>query len=143
MYDSPITQILTDFAVDSGIESGKKLDEAIANDILTIAKKYQILVDEKGLVAALKQDQNRYEEAYNRGYDCGYRSGKYNTMSKYTKEAARGYVDIDGVPHCSVCERVQSYGCNYCDFCGRPLLWEESKEDTEGDTDGKRREVND
>ena len=124
MYDSPITKILTDFTIDSGIESGKKLDEAIAKDLITITKKYDLLVDEKGLIDALKQDQIRYEEAYNRGYDCGYRNGKFDTASKYTKEVAKGYVDIDGAPHCSVCDRIQSFGCNYCDFCGRPLLWD-------------------
>lgn len=117
MYDSPITQIATNFII--------KSDEEIANGIQTIAKKHHILIDEKGLVAVLKQDQIRYEEAYNRGY----RHGKSDAMSNYVKEAAKGYIDTYGVPHCSVCERVQSYGCNYCDFCGRPLLWEENKEE--------------
>lgn len=129
MYDSPITKIMTDFSVEH--EFGEKMDEAIAKDLITITKKYDLLVDEKGLIDALKQDQIRYEEAYNRGYDCGYRHGKSDVMSKYVKEAAKGYVDVDGVPHCSVCERVQSYGCNYCDFCGRPLLWEDDEEETD------------
>ena len=132
MYDSPITKILTDFSVEQ--ESGQKIDEAIAGDLITIAKKYNILVDEKGLIDALKQDQIRYEEAYNRGYDCGYRTGKFDTMSKYAKETVKGYVDIDGTPHCSVCDRIQSYGCNYCDFCGRSLLWEQ---DMPAGTNGK------
>lgn len=128
MYDSPITRILTDFSVEDA--SGKAIDEAIAKELITITKKYDLLVDEKGLIDALKQDRIRYEEAYDRGYDCGYRYGKSDVISKYVKEAAKGYVDTDGVPHCSVCERVQSYGCNYCDFCGRPLLWEENEEET-------------
>lgn len=37
---------------------------------------------------------------------------------------AQGIIDIDGVPHCGSCGWVESWGCNYCDNCGKPLKWE-------------------
>jgi len=32
--------------------------------------------------------------------------------------------DEDGVPHCGSCGWIQSWGCNYCDNCGKRLKWE-------------------
>lgn len=40
------------------------------------------------------------------------------------QESVPSGVDADGVPHCGSCGWVQSWGCNYCDNCGKPLRWE-------------------
>lgn len=40
------------------------------------------------------------------------------------KEPVLSHEDADGVPHCGSCGWVQSWGCNYCDHCGKPLRWE-------------------
>lgn len=39
-------------------------------------------------------------------------------------EPVLSHEDADGVPHCGFCGWVQSWGCNYCDHCGKPLRWE-------------------
>jgi len=39
-------------------------------------------------------------------------------------EPVPSHEDVDGVPRCGACGWVQSYGCNYCDNCGKRLRWE-------------------
>lgn len=39
-------------------------------------------------------------------------------------EPVQSGVDADGVPHCGSCGWIQSYGCKYCDNCGKRLFWE-------------------
>ena len=39
------------------------------------------------------------------------------------QEPVLSHEDADGVPHCGSCGWVQSWGCNYCDNCGKPLRW--------------------
>jgi len=43
---------------------------------------------------------------------------------KHEDEPVLSHEDADGVPHCGSCGWVQSWGCNYCDNCGKPLRWE-------------------
>ena len=40
------------------------------------------------------------------------------------QEPILSHEDADGVPHCGSCGCVQSWGCNYCDHCGKPLTCE-------------------
>lgn len=40
------------------------------------------------------------------------------------QEAVKCGVDADGLPRCGVCGSVQSYGCKFCDNCGRSVKWE-------------------
>ena len=40
------------------------------------------------------------------------------------QEAVLSGVDSDGNPRCGACGSIQTYGCNYCDNCGKPILWE-------------------
>lgn len=66
MYDSPIS--LT-YKLDTPYESfAKTVDSEISDQCLSIAYKWGINIDEKALIAALKQDNSRYSEAYDRGY---------------------------------------------------------------------------
>lgn len=69
-YDSPITVLRTgcDIAV----------DEYIINETIKAVIKYNIDVDidKEKLIAALKQDQKRYMDAYRKGYAAGYESAK-------------------------------------------------------------------
>lgn len=43
---------------------------------------------------------------------------------KHEDEPVLSHEDVEGVPHCGSCGWVQSWGCNYCDHCGKPLRWE-------------------
>ena len=40
------------------------------------------------------------------------------------QEPVQSGVDADGVPRCGSCGWIQSYGCKYCDNCGKRLFWE-------------------
>lgn len=72
-YDSPITVLRTgcDMAV----------DEYVTNETIKAVVKYNIDVDidKEKLIAALKQDQKRYMDAYRKGYAAGYESAKNET----------------------------------------------------------------
>lgn len=61
MYDSPI--IIA--------EMNNAINQEISDKCIKIAMKYSIDIDEKKLIAALKADRKRYEEAYKRGYRDG------------------------------------------------------------------------
>ena len=36
---------------------------------------------------------------------------------------AEATIDGDGVSTCEACGWTLSCGCNYCEHCGRPLIW--------------------
>lgn len=61
MYDSPIFYA----------KMNDQIDKEISDKCIKIALKYSIDIDEKKLIAALKADRRRYEEAYKRGYRDG------------------------------------------------------------------------
>ena len=63
-YDSPFELTISDIAT----QMEKKLDELS----LKAVQKVGIDVDKDKLLAALKQDAERYREAYAHGYDTGY-----------------------------------------------------------------------
>lgn len=65
MYDSPISLV---YPKDPFESFAKALDSEVSKKCIGIAYKIGIHVDEKALIAALKQDNSRYSEAYDRGY---------------------------------------------------------------------------
>ena len=63
---------------------------------------------------------------------CEYHGGRCDEVQPCGKAAKRELkemepvqsgVDADGVPHCGACGWIQSYGCKYCDNCGKRLFW--------------------
>jgi len=40
------------------------------------------------------------------------------------QEAVQCGIDSDGNPRCGACGSIQTYGCKFCDNCGKPVLWE-------------------
>jgi len=72
MYVSPINIVST----------GAQIDNLIKDEIFRITQKYNIDINEEELIAALKADRRRYEDAYNFGYHEGYRQGKNDAMQE-------------------------------------------------------------
>ena len=60
MYDSPLYIFQTDI--------NTKIDKQIEEAILTITSKAGIAIDRDKLIAALTNDEKRYEDAFQRGY---------------------------------------------------------------------------
>jgi hypothetical protein len=48
----------------------------VANEIIRAVQEYELDIDKEKLIAALKQDQKRYMDAYKKGYEAGYESAK-------------------------------------------------------------------
>lgn len=67
MYDSPISIV---YHMEPSESFGKTVNSEIRDQCLRIAYKWGIIIDEKALIAALKQDNSRYSEAYDRGYQA-------------------------------------------------------------------------
>ena len=65
-YDSPIGLISTTVQRIAS-EIGERTDEEVYKSILKVG----VNIDKEKLISALKQDRQRYEEAYRRGYAAG------------------------------------------------------------------------
>lgn len=65
MYDSPISIV---YHMEPSESFGKTVNSEIRDQCIRIAYKWGIIIDEKALIAALKQDKSRYSAAYDRGY---------------------------------------------------------------------------
>ena len=67
-YDSPIEINFTDSIIES---MSKEIAEHIDNETFQAVLHAGFYIDREKMVAALKQDKHRYEEAYSRGYSKG------------------------------------------------------------------------
>jgi hypothetical protein len=77
MYDSPLYLVRHEIN-DRDIfrEAGKELGQAIDDMVLRKVVQMDIDIDKDKLVKALKQDMQRYEEAWDKGYEVGFSHGK-------------------------------------------------------------------
>ena len=66
MYNSPIHLAYTT----------SKIEEVVKDRIFKICERCDIDVNEEDLLAALRADRKRYEEAYDWGYREGYKRGR-------------------------------------------------------------------
>lgn len=69
MYVSPINIVETAMT-----DIKDAFEKSIEENCFKVAYKYGIDINKEELIAALKADRKRYEEAYNRGYSAGRRA---------------------------------------------------------------------
>ena len=93
MYDSPITMVTSEVYR----KWGERIDELVMHAVNEIG----VDIDKDKLVAALTQDKERYEEAYQRGYDHAKNENKMKVLVE--KSSDWFYHDIreyDGLEEC-------------------------------------------
>ena len=122
----PPVQIL-DFPIDfSQIE--KEANDKKEKVIMEAVCKIGVDVDKDALVAALRNDRERYLAAYNKGWDaCNMRSHGtwidiWDANDNWTSHEAR----------CSCCSRISERPLGeYCKWCGAEMDADEIKEEEE------------
>ena len=93
-YDSPFELTISDIAT----QVGKDIDKMT----LKAVQKVGISVDKDKLLAALKQDAERYREAYAHGYDTGYetRDEEIIRCSDCRHYGYKDMTNVDGFCYC-------------------------------------------
>ena len=86
-YDSPIVVNIID-------TMAKQIATNIDNSVVNVIHKAGIDIDKDKLVSAMKQDKERYEEAYRRGLEGGY--NKRDSDIIRCKDCKHRPINIDG-----------------------------------------------
>lgn len=112
-YDSPFL-VVTQQTVDKAAQQfAQQFDEMCHTALMKCA----VNVDEETLLAVLKQDAQRYRDAYSRGYETA-----------ESRSAKPVESEIAGVLECGACgasvKREEGYRFRHCPWCGVKIDWE-------------------
>ena len=115
-YDSPLSITMGDMSVIDNLTC--KIAEAVAGDfdrrVIKAVQKYRIDIDKDKLEQALRQDHERYNAAYRKGFE----DARGTATWEYDE-------DDPDVMTCSKCHaREDKRAIDFCPHCGRVMYAE-------------------